>query len=336
MSQENCQPAPRISGRLGEPIDLNITFYKNGVPTDPFAVRRISIYRSAVTRENLIVQIPIVNPCDPVSAGSGNEYPFPLTREEDHHHHILPGVFHYIWDVPCTGIAVPDIFFDVWEYVIACPPGEGSEPHCYRHEEHEHPCCPEHEHHEHHEHEHEEHHSEGHEHHHHHGSECTPSSGSEIICSPEVQHIMNDECFWQKSCNEFWLYPDGFTTDTGLETIRLGFEAIDVHMYQPEKRTIEVGMMPLPLYDFDYNKIAPIIPRLRATFTLSTENNEILIDNEYMRIGLRQGTYRSDPFVLQYTLDSKRLLKGTYKYRCTLLLPNGESRASPDFYLQVS
>jgi hypothetical protein len=101
-------------------------------------------------------------------------------------------------------------------------------------------------------------------------------------------------------------------------------------------RTLEVGITPLPLYDYDYNKIAPIIPRLQAHINLYTNENEQLITNELMRIGIRQGTYRSNPFVLQYRLDTRRFLRGSYKYQIIIELPNGETRSSPYFNLQVS
>ena len=263
---------PRISGRLGNQIDLNATFIINGVPADPFAVRRISIYKTAVTEENLVAQIPIPTPCE-------TSYPSPLVREYTGSS-MSPGIFHLYWDVPSSDIDVPNIFFDVWEYMTTETTSSGTDP-------------------------------------------CDPS-------------IIDNEELWQRQCNEFWLYPDGTYIDSGLETIRLGFEAMDSKFNQPEKRTLEVGIMPMPLYDFDYNLVAPIIPFLVAKFTLFTENCEVLIDGESMRIGLRQGTYRSNPFVLQYLFDTTRVLKGAYRYRVDLTLPNGETRSSPDLHLQVN
>jgi hypothetical protein len=270
MATAGSEPFPRVSGRLGSQLDLNITFYKNGVPADPFAIRLVQIYKSSVQQENLIAEFPIL---DPDETG----YPSPLTREYDANNNIKPGVFHLIWDVPTQGIPTPDIFFDVWSYI----PEE-------------------------------------------------PDSASDLDA------VLDDETRWQRCCNEFWLLPDGFYCDSGLTNIRFGFEPIDVKFNQPEVRTLEVGLTPLPLYDFEYNKVAPIIPHLRAFITLRTENCELLVDREPMRIGLRQGTYRSNPFVLQYTFDSNRVLKGTYQYQVAVCLPNGESRVSKFFSLQVS
>lgn len=265
---------PRISGRLGNTIDLNVTFYKNGVPTDPFAIRKVSIYRSAVQDENLVAEFLVLCPDDP-------NYPSPLSREAESGTEAT-GVFHLFWEVPSSGIPTPDIFFDVWSYIPTDPGGSG-------------------------------------------GTDLT--SG----CSE-----LDDETLWQSCCNRFWLYPDGFFCDDGLANIKLGFEPTDIKLRQPEKRTIEIGITPLPLYDFDYNRIAPIIPMLNAKITIMTENCEVLVSDAPMSLGLRDGTFRSNPFVAKYLVDTTTFLKGSYKYRVTLDLPNGESRVSPDFVLQVS
>ena len=94
-------------------------------------------------------------------------------------------------------------------------------------------------------------------------------------------------------------------------------------------------MMPLPLYDFDFNLVAPIIPQLRATIKIETQNNEILVNDAEMDIGIRQGSYRTNPFTLRYLVNTSDFLKGTYTYRVTVTLPNGETRVSPDFSLQI-
>jgi len=272
----------RISGRLGRTIDLNNTFFRNGVPEDPFAVRLIQIYKSAVQPENLVAEFPILSPFD-------TGYPAPLEREDDGSGGIKPGVFHLFWDVPTSGIVVPDIFFDVWSFLPTDPTGTAG------------------------------------------------STGVTGVTSVTGTSILDDESLWRRCCNEFWLFPDGFECDSGLSTIRFSFEPLDLKLHKPEIRTIEVGLMPQPLYDFDYNRIAPIIPQLRAFVTVKTHNCETIIDDEPMKIGLRQGTFRSNPFVLQYLLDTTRIpLVGSYQYRIRVCLPNGETRVSPDFILQVS
>jgi len=270
-----ANPLPRVSGRLGSPVDLNITFYKDGIPADPWAIRKVSIYRSAVQQENIIVEFPIISPFE-------SDYPSPLVREIDSTG-TKPGIFHLLWDVPSIGIPTPDVFFDVWSFFPTEPP-------------------------------------------------IPPSSDG----SATGGTVIDDESLMQKCCQRFWLYPDSFYCDAGLQNIRLGFEAIDEKFMQPEVRTLEIGLMPLPLYDYDYNLIAPIIPNLRATISVMTDQCETLISNEPMKIGIRQGTFRSNPFVLQWLFDTMRVLRGSYKYQITLKLPNGETRTSPRFALQVS
>lgn len=265
----------RISGRLGNVIDLKITFFRNGIPTDPFAIRRVSIYRSAVKPENLIAEFPVLEPWDP-------NYPSPISKQSMDGSEPSPGVFHLYWDVPKTGIPVPDIFFDVWSYV-ADDPGIGS------------------------------------------------PAGSE-----EAQ-FLDDEANWTSCCERFWLYQDGFNCCDGLTVPRLGFEAMDVKFYKPEIRTLEVGIMPLPLYDYDYNCMAALIPQLKAWISIMPDADmcDKIVDQEPMRMGLRQGTYRTNPFVLQYTLDTSKFIKGAYKYQVGVQLPNGETRVSPYGTIQI-
>ncbi len=136
-------------------------------------------------------------------------------------------------------------------------------------------------------------------------------------------------------CNRFWVYPDGWQGTDNLSTIRFGFEPLDQKFRQPEVRPLEVGLMPLPLYDYDYNLVAPIIPMLRATINIETVHRELLVDAAPMEIGVRQGSYRSNPFVLRYNVDTSKFLRGTYKYRITMALPDGTTRTSPDYILVI-
>jgi hypothetical protein len=272
---------PRISGRLGNTLDLNVTFYRNGVPADPFAIRRVKIYRSAVQPENLVAEFVIPSPLNP-------DYPSPIQRELDTSNVPRPGVYHLYWDVP-SDLIVPDIYFDVWEYL---PDDPGVLP----------------------------------------GVTETGGTIGDITGGP----TLDDESLWMACCNQFWLYADGVNCDDGLEDCRFGFEAIDEKFFSPEIRTLQVGIMPLPLYDYNYNKCAPMIPMLRGRISIFTDNCETLVDNVPMTMGIRSGTYRSNPFVLKYRVDTSQFLKGSYKYQVTLELPNGETRVSPKFVLQVA
>ena len=252
------EPFPRISGRTNASIALSVTFYRGGVPEDPFAIRRIDIYEGNEKTENLVAQIPIPEP-------SESGYPAPLIPGPG------PGQFTLIFDVPADFNA-PSGYVDVWRF-IGTDPGTGAD--------------------------------------------------------------LDDETKWFASCNRFYLYPDGFYVDDGLVVYRFGFEALDKIFKKPEVRDLEVGLMPLPLYDFDFNRVAPIMPQLKAFITIETEHCERLVDNQPCRIGIRQGSFRTNPFNVQYRVDTTSFLVGTYKYRITLELPNGTKLVSDDFRLTI-
>lgn len=139
-----------------------------------------------------------------------------------------------------------------------------------------------------------------------------------------------------RCCHRFWVYPDEWFCDDGLQTVRFGFEPLDQRFHTPENRPLEIGLMPLPLYDYNFNLVNPLIPFLRPTILIETQNNELLVNNEVCRIGVRQGSYRSNPWVVQYDLDTTRFLKGTYRYQIKLNLPNGTSRVSEKFIFTIS
>ncbi len=139
-----------------------------------------------------------------------------------------------------------------------------------------------------------------------------------------------------KCCHRFWVYPDAWFCDDRLQTVRFGFEPLDQKFYSPENRPLEVGLMPLPLYDYNYNLVNPMIPMLRPTITIETQYNELLRDNVTCEIGIRQGSYRSNPWVVKYNLDTSTFLKGTYRYYITLNLPDGSTRVSRKFIFTIS
>jgi len=276
----------RISGRVGNIVNLDTIFYHNGVPEDPFAIRRIDIYKIAVKDENLEAQIIIPAPDDP-------NYPYPIQRIESGGA-VLPGQFSMPFEIPAD-FSSPEIYFDVWRFI-------GSDP------------------------------------------------GGTFVDD-------DDESTWISQCNRFWVYPDGWYIDDELVTLRIGFEALDKHFRKPEIRNIEVGLVPLPLYDFDYNRIVPLIPQLQAYIHIETENGEVIVgepstgcdgqpcsldgtegdsSSGVARIGLRQGSYRTNPYVVQYRIDTNQFLIGTYKYRIILVLPNGETRVSNDMRFDIA
>lgn len=139
-----------------------------------------------------------------------------------------------------------------------------------------------------------------------------------------------------KCCHRFWIYPDEWACNDKLQTIRFGFEPLDQKFYQPESRPLEVGLMPIPLYDYNFNLVNPMIPFIQPTITIETQHNELLVDNDICRIGIRQGSYKTNPWVIQYDLDTNSFLKGTYRYYITLKLPTGGTRVSKKFIFTVS
>ena len=256
----------RISGRVGNQINLNMTFYRNGVPTAPYAIRMVRIYRQSVEDANLVMEIPFP---DPDSA----EYPFPATEVENECAGN-GGAYSLIVDLPCD-FPAPDIFIDVWHFIP--------------------------------------------------DTNCL-----------ETGFNLDDESLWVSKCGKFWVFPDGWYADDGLMVPDLGFEPLDVQFRSGEKRWLEVGLMPLPLYDFNYNQIMPLIPYLEPTITISHSGCDIIVDNEGMEMGLRQGSYKTNPFVTKYLLDTTRFLRGTYDYQITLKLPDCQTIVSPKFTFTIS
>lgn len=138
-----------------------------------------------------------------------------------------------------------------------------------------------------------------------------------------------------KCCHRFWAYPEQWYCSDDLESIEFGFEPLNIKFNTPEIKPLQVGLMPLPLYDFNKSLVLPMIPYLKAYISVWTMNCEQLVEDEAMTIGLRQGSYRTNPYVVKWNMISTRFLKGTYKYRIKLVLPDGSSRVSPDFNLSV-
>jgi hypothetical protein len=286
---------PRISARRGAVVDLNVDFYKNGVLTDPYAIRHIEIYKTQVLPHNLVTTIPISELEDPL-------YPAPLCREYELADgtdstagatgaSAVPGRYHFPYFAPIDLMA-PDVYFDVWYYFA------------------ENPC-----------------------------DDDLSGTGTDFTSGPGTACDLNNPAFdtvLLKTCNRFWLYPEEWFASDRLQTIRFGFEPLDQRFYTPENRPLEVGLTPLPLYDYNYNLVTPMIPFLRPTISISTQRCELIVDNDPCRIGIRQGAFRDNPWVIQYDFDTSKFLKGTYQYQITLTLPDGSTRVSRKFILVVA
>ncbi len=279
---------PRISARRGQIVDLNVDFRRNGVLTDPFAIRRVEIYKTEVVPHNLLATIPVVDPDD-------STYPAPVCpefvdtqtgeccTEPSEATEEVVGKYHLYYQIP-EDFTVPDVFFDLWYYFPDDPCGE---------------------------------------------------LGTADATGCDIDDVTYDDLLL-KCCHRFWAFPDEWFCDDGLQTVRFGFEPLDQKFHSPEKRPLEVGLMPLPLYDYNFNLVNPLIPYLSPTITIETQHDELIVNAAAMTIGLRQGSYRSNPWVLRYTLDTTAHLKGTYRYFITLTLPDGTTRVSRKFIFTIS
>jgi len=161
-------------------------------------------------------------------------------------------------------------------------------------------------------------------------------SWSFVADNPGTTSEIGNTEIWVTKCNKFWIIPDDWYVDDGLLVNRIGFEPLDVKFRSGETRWLEVGLMPLPLYDYDHCRIVPLIPFFEPTISVRTKNCEALVDSMPMTMGLRQGTYRSNPFVCKYLLNTSMFLIGTYEYNITIRLPDGQTIVSPTYTFTVS
>jgi hypothetical protein len=289
----------RISARRGNTVQLDMRFMHGGVATAPYAIRKVDIYKTQILPSNLVASFICVDPCDP-------NYPSPIEYVRTNTECGPCGTEGEIGVIVPgeyrllldipADAAVPDIYFDVWTYLPNNP--------CLLQEWG--------------------------------GSalECVTDTAGCVqpadMNSPEIAGML------LQACSKFWCYSDDWDTQDGLLAIRLGFEPIDQKFNQPELRPLEIGIMPLPLYDYDFNLVAPVLPQLTGTITISTGNNEVLVEQYPLTLGLRQGSYRSNPYVFRYMVDTTKFLKGTYQYSVTAILPDGTTRTSKQFILTIS
>ena len=52
----------RVAGRIGSIVDLNMTILRNSVPTSPYAIRKIDIYRGSPRPGQLVATIVFPEP----------------------------------------------------------------------------------------------------------------------------------------------------------------------------------------------------------------------------------------------------------------------------------
>lgn len=289
----------RLSAAVCDDVSLNVQFLNNGLPADPNRICSVKIYKCSVSEPNLVTEIVFPDPVDSdYNLSNALIYGGMLQRCGDTSSEALCGTEVQPEFTPGCFKLVLNLCPDVFESGTYFDVWNFIGNVCETCED---------------------------------DTGTTDVTGitdvTESPCSDESQII--------SQCNKFFVSSGGWLVDDGLKNLKLGFESLDKRFQQPEKRLLEVGIMPLPLYDYDYNKMQAIIPMLSATITVMTSCCEILVDSEKMKIGLKQGSYRSNPYVLQYLFDTNKFLKGTYRYRVDIQLPDGQTRSSPYFTLAV-
>lgn len=270
---------PRISARRGQIVDLDVSFFRNGVLTDPFAIRRVDIFKTQVLPHNLVASLPFLDPDHTL-------YPSPATQ-------VSTGKFVLSFDVP-NDFVVPDVYFDVWYYFADDPcevtGGTGT-------------------------------------------GTGTSTGGTSGLCDLDDESLQDQLL---ACCHRFWLYPDGWACGDDLCSMQFGFEPLNINFYKPEVKPLEISIMPLPLYDADFNRVSAVLPFITATISIETRSCELLVDSAPLSIGLRCGSFRTNPFVFKYMLTTNDFLRGTYRYQITLTLPDGTTRTSKFFILTIS
>ena len=136
-------------------------------------------------------------------------------------------------------------------------------------------------------------------------------------------------------CHRFWVFPNSWMCDDNLQTINFSFESMNTRFNSPEIKPLEVGLMPLPVYSYNKGLVDPMIPYLKPTITIGTQHCEIIVQDAEMEIGFRQGGYRTNSYVAKWNLNTANFLKGSYWYQIKLTLPNGTTRVSQKFWMEI-
>lgn len=282
---------PRISGRVGHVIDLNVDFYNNGQLADPYYIQRVEIYECSVTPSNLVAVIPF--------ADCGSDlYPAPACQETVQQQvgqcgteppadeTPIPGKYHLPFLVPVE-FKSPQVYVDVWYFYPYDP--------------------------------------------------CNPPNGIPTTSGTEPCDCNDPDLQDQlvKCCHRFWVYPDSWYCSDELQSINFAFEPLNTRFNFPESKPLEVGLMPLPLYSYNRALVTQVIPFMKPTITIGTQYCDVLVEDGEMYLGLRQGAYRSNPWLLKYNLNTSNFMRGTYWYQVKLTLPDGSTRVSNKFYFEI-
>lgn len=103
---------PRIAGRLGNIVDLNMRFLHNGSPSEPYAIRRVDIYRGFIRRDKLVEQITFPDVND-------TSYPLPAIQDSTD-----VSQFSLMYDAS-SDLVPNDVYLDVWHFLGSDPGSAG-------------------------------------------------------------------------------------------------------------------------------------------------------------------------------------------------------------------
>jgi len=291
---------PRISGRTGNLIDLNVDFYNNGKLDDPFWIQRVEIYRCSVSPANLEAVISFADPTDLI-------YPAPACQETipvdvgqcgtapPANPTPIPGKYHLPFLIP-SDFKAPDVYIDVWYFYPKNPCLGDQYPDV---------CDP---------------------------SDITSGFQVDPLCDP------TDPIFYDQlvtCCHRFWVYPDSWMCDDKLQTVNFGFEPLNTRFNSPETKPLEVGLIPLPVYSYNKSLVDSLIPFIKGSITVGTQYCDVLVQDAPMDLGFRQGNYRSNPWVVKWNLDTTTFIRGSYWYQVKLTLPDGSTRVSQKFWFEI-
>lgn len=301
MSSCDCyleNSLPRIGARNSRLVDLNVDFYNHGKLDDPFWIKKVEIYKCSVAPHNLQAVIVMPEPTDV-------NYPLPICQEKTTITYSDCGTGDYEI-VPVVGkyhlpflvphdYKSPEVYIDVWYYYPTNPCNIDLYP-----------------------------------------EQCPPEVGITELTGdgcdytdPDLEHLL------KTCCHRFWVYPDAWMCDDGLQTVEFTYEPKSVRFNYPEKRNLEVGLIPMPMYNYNRALVESLVPYINAFITIGTQHHEYIVRDCKMELGFRQGQYSSNPWSLKYSIDTNKFLKGSYWYQVKLELPDGSSRVSNKFWIEI-
>lgn len=289
---------PRISARNGQLVDLNVDFYNNGKLDDPFWIKKVEIYKCNTSPHNLQSIITVIEPDNPY-------YPSPICQEKmatndgDCGTEDIQEIYipgkYHLPFLVPSDFKSPEVYIDVWYYYPKNPCDPDSFP-----------------------------------------ADCPPVNDltdEDItncdITDPDLEHLL------KSCCHRFWVYPDSWFCSDGIQTVEFSYEPLSVRFNYPEKRNLEIGLIPLPIYNHNRKLVESLIPYIKPYITIGTQHCEYIVSDVLVELGFRQGHNCQNPWMIKYLLDTNKFLKGSYWYQIKLELPDGTTRVSNKFWIEI-